>query len=140
MKSFRTLTTLVVFLLCANAHADIIKGVVKDAAGIPIPGAAVMIQGTTQGVSTDLDGNFTIDVVGSSAKTLEITCIGLQTQVIKIGSKTYFDVVMQDDANFLDETVVIGYATVKRRDVMGSVTSVAARPSPQPPWPMSPRP
>ena len=127
MKSFRTLTTLVVFLLCANAHADIIKGVVKDAAGIPIPGAAVMIQGTTQGVSTDLDGNFTIDVAGSSAKTLEITCIGLQTQVIKIGSKTYFDVVMQDDANFLDETVVIGYATVKRRDVMGSVTSVDSK-------------
>ena len=49
-------------LWCANAHADVIKGVVKDAAGVPIPGAAVMVQGTTQGVSTDLDGNFTIDV------------------------------------------------------------------------------
>ena len=127
MKSFRTLTALIALLLCANAHADVIKGVVKDAAGVPIPGAAVMIQGTTQGVSTDLDGNFSIDIADPNAKTLEITCIGLQTQVIKIGSKTFFDVVMQDDTNFLDETVVIGYATVKRRDVMGSVTSVDSK-------------
>ncbi len=127
MKAFRTLAVLFAFLWCANAHADVIKGVVKDAAGIPIPGAAVMVQGTTQGVSTDLDGNFTIDVADASKKTLEITCIGLQTQVLKIGSKTFFDVVMQDDTNFLDETVVIGYATVKRRDVMGSVTSVDSK-------------
>jgi len=75
-------------LWCANAHADVIKGVVKDAAGVPIPGAAVMVQGTTQGVSTDLDGNFTIDVADAPHKALEITCIGMQTQLLKIGSKT----------------------------------------------------
>ena len=127
MKAFRALAVLFAFLWCANAHADVIKGVVKDAAGIPIPGAAVMVQGTTQGVSTDLDGNFSIDIADASKKTLEITCIGMQTQVIKIGSKNFFDVVMQDDTNFLDETVVIGYATVKRRDVMGSVTSLDSK-------------
>ena len=87
------LAALIALLWCAKAHADVIKGVVKDAAGIPIPGAAVMVQGTSQGVSTDLDGNFSIDIADPAKKSLEITCIGLQTQVIKLGSKTFFDVV-----------------------------------------------
>ncbi|MDE5732829.1 MAG: carboxypeptidase-like regulatory domain-containing protein, partial [Bacteroidales bacterium] len=76
------------------------------------------------GVSTGLDGDYAIDVPSAKGKTLVFSMIGMATKNIVIGNSTTVNVVLSEDANFLDETVVIGYATVKRRDLMGSVTSV----------------
>ena len=122
---YAKISLLVVFaLLSIGANAQIIKGVVTDQDGLPLPGAAVMVKGTTLGVSTGLDGDYVIDVPSAKGKTLVFSCIGMKTEEIVLGNSTTVDVQMFEDNNFLDETVVIGYATVKRRDLLGSVTSV----------------
>ena len=108
----------------ALAGAQTVKGVVKDANGEALPGVSVMIQGTTTGVSTGLDGDYTISVQDAKTQSLLFSCIGMRDEVVAIGGRSVVDVVMVEDNNFLEETVVIGYATVKRRDVMGSVSSV----------------
>lgn len=106
------------------ANAQTITGVVIDSDGYPLIGVSVFVDGTTIGVSTDLDGNYSIDVPDAKGKTLVFSCIGMATQEVLIGNSTVINVTMADDSNFLEETVVIGYATVKRKDLMGSVSSV----------------
>ena len=118
--------TLLMSLLSASlgAGAQTVKGVVKDANGDVLPGVSVIISGTTTGVSTGLDGDFSISVPDVKTASLVFSCIGLKDEVVKLEGRTVIDVVMVEDNNFLEETVVIGYATVKRRDLMGSVSSV----------------
>ena len=119
---------LVVGFLAAMAVADAqqIKGVVSDSNGDPLVGVSVFVDGTTLGVSTDVDGAYTIDIPDARGKTLVFSCIGMATKEILIGQNTTVNITLEEDTNFLDETVVIGYATVKRRDLLGSVTSVGA--------------
>lgn len=119
---------LVVGLLAAMAAADAqqIKGVVSDSNGEPLVGVSVFVDGTTLGVSTDADGAYTIDIPDAKGKTLVFSCIGMATKEILIGQNTTVNITLEEDTNFLDETVVIGYATVRRRDLLGSVTSVGA--------------
>ena len=112
------------FVTAFAANAQQIKGVVTDASGVPQTGVSVFVEGTTLGVSTGLDGDYVIEIPDAKGKTLVFSMIGLAEKKVVIGSSTIIDVVLEEDANFLDETVVIGYATVKRRDLMGSVTSV----------------
>ena len=112
------------FVTAFAANAQQIKGVVTDASGVPQIGVSVFVEGTTLGVSTGLDGDYVIEVPDAKGKTLVFSMIGLAEKKVVIGSNTIINVVLEEDANFLDETVVIGYATVKRRDLMGSVTSV----------------
>lgn len=121
-----SLLILGLFAMAFTASAQKISGVVTDVDGLPLIGVSVFIDGTTTGVSTDLDGQYSIDVPDSKGKTLVFSCIGLATKNIVIGNDMVINVTLEEDSNFLDETVVIGYATVKRRDLMGSVTSVGA--------------
>lgn len=121
-----SLLALVLGLTSVGLRAQVVSGVVKDADGQPIPGVAVFIDGTTAGVSTDMDGAYSIAVPDAKGKTLVFSCIGMKTENVLIGNRTVIDVMMFEDTNFLDETVVIGYATVKRRDLMGSVSSVGS--------------
>ena len=100
-----------------------IKGVVSDENGEPLMGAGVFVEGTTIGVVTGLDGDYVL-TVPADAKNLVFSFIGLSDQTVPINGRTEIDVTMKEDANFLDEVVVVGYATVSRRDVMGSVSSV----------------
>ena len=102
-----------------------IKGVVTDDSGEPLMGVGVVVQGTTIGVTTGLDGDYTI-TVPADAVNLVFSFIGLSDQVVAIAGRTQIDVVMHEDTNFLDEVVVVGYAVVKRRDVLGSVSSVGS--------------
>lgn len=105
------------------AHAQVVTGVVTDGTtGEPLIGAAVMVPGTTIGTITGLDGDYSINV--GEGKTLEFSCIGLKTETVEINGRTVINITLVEDSNFLEETVVIGYATVKRRDLMGSVSSV----------------
>ncbi|MBP9998136.1 MAG: TonB-dependent receptor [Bacteroidales bacterium] len=126
MKNLYMKISLLVVFLAASiaAQAQTIKGVVKDVEGFPLPGVAVMVKGTTQGVSTGMDGDYSIDIQNAKGKTLVFSCIGMRTEEIVIGNETTINLDMFEDTNFLDETVVIGYATVKRRDLLGSVSSV----------------
>lgn len=129
MKSF-TLKFALLFLLgvglASTAAAQKIGGVVKDSAGKPVIGVSVVVDGTTLGASSGVDGRWTLTVPDASKKTLVISYIGMKTQRIAIGSKTQIDVRLEDESTAMDDVVVVGYATVKRRDVVGSVASVNA--------------
>ena len=100
-----------------------IEGTVTDAAGTPLPGVSVVIDGTTQGVSTDFDGNYSIDVESSDA-VLIFSYIGFVSQTISTDGRSSIDIQMQEDVSNLEEVVVVGYGTQKRATVSGSVASV----------------
>ena len=102
-----------------------VSGTVKDANGEPIIAASVVVRGTTIGVVTDLDGNYTLSVPANAV--LEASCIGYTSQEVRYSNQGTINFVLNEDALFLDETVVIGYQTVKRRDLTGSVASVNSK-------------
>lgn len=110
-----------------SLYAQEISGVVKDSGGLPLVGVSVFVDGTTLGVSTDADGKYVIDIQNAKGKTLVFSCIGMKTHHVEVGNSTRIDVILEEDANFLEETVVIGYATVKRKDLMGSVSSIDSK-------------
>lgn len=100
-----------------------IKGNITDVNGEPIIGANVLVKGSTVGMISDIDGNFSLDVPETGV--LQISYIGYITQEIKLipGRKDY-KIILKEDAETLEEVVVVGYGTVKKTDVTGSVTSV----------------
>ncbi len=100
-----------------------VKGVVVDASG-PVIGATVMEQGSTNGTSTGLDGDYVLTVSGPDA-IVEISCIGYSTQTFK-ASAVPARLTIIEDSEFLDDVVVIGYGTVKKSDLTGSVATVKA--------------
>jgi len=91
---------------------------------LPLPGVNVLVKGTTRGASTDFDGNYTIEV--SQGEILEFSSIGLKTQTITVGSQAVINVEMEEDAQALDEIVVIGYGTQRKIDLVGAITTVKA--------------
>ena len=109
--------------LTANAQGFAVRGVVVDEMG-PVIGAAVLEAGTTNGAVTDLDGNFSFRVSSPDA-TVEVSCIGYTTQTFK-ASAMPSTITLHEDNEFLDEVVVIGYGTVKKSDLTGSVATVKA--------------
>ncbi len=118
---------LMVFLtmLCTSLiYSQDVSGLVSDASG-PIPGVSVLVKGTKIGAQTDFDGKYSIKNVGSNA-TLVFTYIGLKTQEIAVGSKSTINVVMAEDQNQLNEVVVIGYGTAKKKDLTGAVDVIGA--------------
>ena len=102
-----------------------ITGVVTDESGEPLIGAGVFVEGTTVGTITGIDGDYSL-TVPADAVNLVFSFIGLAEQVVPIQGRTRIDVVLSADQTFLDEVVVVGYATVKRRDLLGSVSSVGS--------------
>lgn len=116
------LTMLSVFCLVSFAQSSV-TGIVKDKTGEPIVGASILIKGTSTGTVTDINGNFTIQKANPS-DVLVISSIGYANQNVKVGNQTKLNVVLQDDMANLEEVVVIGYGTMKRRDLTGSVASV----------------
>ena len=123
----RILTSLAVLLAaCATVFAQggyQVKGVVQDAVG-PVIGATVMEQGTTNGTTTGIDGDFVLTVSSANA-IVEISCIGYATQTFAAKDLPAV-ITVSEDAEFLDEVVVIGYGTVKKSDMTGSVSTVKA--------------
>lgn len=108
----------------AQQAAISISGTVVDTNGDPIIGANVIVKGTTNGMISDMDGNFHLDNVPGDG-ILQISYIGYVTQEIKVSAgRTEYRVVLKEDTETLDEVVVIGYGAVKKSDVTGSVTSV----------------
>ncbi|MBR0110187.1 MAG: TonB-dependent receptor [Bacteroidales bacterium] len=121
MKS-KLFTCLAALLVSVTLMAQTkVTGVVKDAAG-PVIGAAVVEQGTSNGTTTDFDGRFELTV--KEGATLEVSSIGYKTAEIKVGTKTYFEVILEEDSLFLDDVVVVGYGTMKRSDLSGASVSM----------------
>ena len=112
------------FLLCATAAmAQVaVTGVVKDASGEPVIGASVLVVGTTNGTITDIDGNFSLNV--ASDATLKISYVGYKDEEIALNGQTSLSVTMQEDAEVLEDVVVVGYGVVKKNDATGSVTAI----------------
>ena len=99
-----------------------VHGTVKDSNGDPLIGVSVLVNGKPAAV-TDMDGRFTLSSAQPSSK-VEISYIGYQSQVISIGKKTQLDITLQDDTHALNEVVVVGYGTLRKNDVTGSVGSI----------------
>ena len=105
-----------------------ISGTVKDQNGESVIGANVSVKGTTIGTITDIDGNFILEVPENVV--IQISYIGYITQEISLGNKEHLDILLKEDLQSLDEIVVIGYGTAKRKDFTGSVSSVKLENSP----------
>ena len=116
--------TVWIFSVQAFAQNINVRGTVKGTDGEPLIGVTVQVQGTTSGTVTDMDGIFAIQGVAPGAS-LEISYVGMQTQVIPIEGRTVIDVVLRDDTELLDELVVVGYGQQRRREITGSVTNVS---------------
>ena len=112
-------------VLSLNAQNKPISGTVTDAAGVPVIGAAVYVVGNvSSGVMTDEEGRYNLQTPQNS--TIAVSCIGYATQTIAIGAESVYNVVLQEDTQLLEETVVIGYGVQKKSDLTGSVASVGA--------------
>lgn len=128
-KSYRRgiaiiLMLLVAFLIPLGAWAQNIqlRGTVIDTTGEPVIGASVLEKGTSNGIITDLDGKFTLSV--SPNATIVVSYVGYKPQDIAIKGQRDIKVVLKEDAQMLEETVVIGYGTMKKSDMTGAISSV----------------
>ena len=108
----------------AFAQSNTIKGTVSSIDG-PVIGATVKVKGSSNGVVTDLDGNYNIKA--NPGDVLSFSYLGMTTKEVKVGKQTVINVSMQDDNELLEEVVVVGYGKMKRSDLTGSVVSVNSK-------------
>ncbi len=120
----KALATLAMSMLCmvAFAQSQTVTGTITDVTGETVIGASVKEVGTNNGVVTDYNGNFTLKV--NQGAELQISFIGYVTQTIKVGNQSKFNIVLKDDNQTLSEVVVVGYGTMKKSDLTGSVSSL----------------
>ena len=114
---------MIMVLGSVSALAQQVKGTVKDVAGTPLVGVAVMVDGTTNGVLTDLDGAYILTNVSSDA-TLVFQSIGYETQSILVSGRSVIDLVLKEDALLLEDVVVIGYGVQKKSVVSAAISIV----------------
>ena len=125
LKTFRVALVALLAFVVGSVSAQTIKGNVKDSNGEPVIGATVLEQGTKNNATvTDLDGNFSIKLTGNNP--LQISYIGMKTQTVETAGKSTVNVTMEDEATNLDDLVVIGYGSVRRKDLTGSVATVSS--------------
>ena len=99
-----------------------IKGQVTDKSGIPVIGANILVKGSNLGCITDIDGNYSLKVPAKS--TIVVSYIGYTTQEVTLKGNNFQRIIMEEDSKMLDDVVVVGYGTVRKRDLTGSVSSV----------------
>ncbi|WP_368662357.1 carboxypeptidase-like regulatory domain-containing protein [Zobellia laminariae] len=102
-----------------------VTGIISDANGEPLPGASIVLKGTTTGTQTDFDGNYTLNSVDEDA-TLVVSYIGFTSQEIAVNGQASINVSLSEDAQALDEVVVIGYGEMKSKDLTSSITTIKA--------------
>ena len=128
MKKLLLLFTALACSVGLMAQGLRVSGTVSGPDGQPLPGVSVVEKGTTNGVSSDVNGHYTLELKGADP-TLVFSFIGFATQEITVpkgGGRTQFDVRLAEDSQLMDEVVVVGYGTMKKSDVTGSVASVSA--------------
>ncbi len=109
----------------AQEAPQTVKGKVTDEKGAPMLGVTIVVQGTTNGVTTDLDGAYELRAAADA--TLLFSYVGYQPQQIAVGARSQIDVQLQPDAQSISDVVVIGYGTVTKKDLTGSVSSVSSK-------------
>ena len=121
LKSLLVLST---FLCFGLSQAQEVSGTVSDASG-PLPGASVLEKGTTNGTQTDFDGNYTL--TAQDGAVLIVSYIGYKTQEVAVNGRSSINFTLDEDAEALEEVVIIGYGTTTVKDATGSVTAVTAK-------------
>ena len=107
----------------SSQQTKTVTGKVTDSSGSPLPGVTVVVKGTTQGIITDMDGNYTLLKVPGDA-ILVFSFVGMKTQEIPVADKTNINITMEEDAIGIEEVVAVGYGSMKKRDVTGAMSSV----------------
>src|SRR5665647_2201868 len=142
LRKFLSVTTLTFVFICLTGYLNtyganpspsgaehqkskVLTGKVTDDTGQTVPGASVVVKGTTTGTVTGMDGGFSLSVP-TDAKTLVISFVGMVTQEVAVGTKTTFNVTLVQETIGLNEVVAIGYGTVRKKDLTGSVSSVGS--------------
>ena len=124
-KRFLSLLALFMAIPVFAQNIDV-TGTVFDTEGEPLIGVTVMVEGTTNGAATDVDGNYTLRMVPSNGK-LVFSYIGYNTVEEKVNGRTKIDVTMAENSKALDELVVVGYGQIKKSDLTGSVSTIDAQ-------------
>lgn len=122
MKKLITLFSILFLVVSVAFSQRDVSGTVQDEGGNPIPGASVIVAGTTNGTVTDIDGNFSISA--SSDDQLEVSFVGYETQTVSVGSQARVVITLSESTEFLDEIVVSGYQTQTRKSLSGAISSV----------------
>lgn len=120
-----TVILLLVTTMTAVAQTQVVTGTVTDGGGSPIPGANIIIKGTTNGTSTDGEGQFSIEA--SPDDVLHVSFIGFASQEISVGDRTRIDVQLEEDVATLQEVVVVGYGEMRRADLTSAQTSISSK-------------
>ncbi|MDR0834454.1 MAG: TonB-dependent receptor [Candidatus Symbiothrix sp.] len=121
-KKIRILLLFLLVPLCLSAQTISVSGLVTDGTGEALIGVSVVEKGTINGVSTDVNGQYTLTVPSNA--TLEFSYLGYLTESVAVAGKTIINVVLKEDQKMLDEVVVIGYGTMKKSDLTGAVSSI----------------
>ncbi len=127
-KANRLFSLCLMILFCnlvVHAQNKKVSGIVSDVHNDPLIGVSVVVSGTHNGVTTDIDGKFSL-TVNDEAKSLDVTYLGMKPKVVQITGST-LNITLEEDISVLDEVVVVGYGTVARRDLTGPVSSVGAK-------------
>ncbi len=119
----KSLVVLGAFLSFGLIQAQEVSGTVSDAGG-PLPGASVVEKGTTNGTQTDFDGNYTIEV--ESGATLVVSYIGYKTVEVAVNGQSTINFTLEEDAQALEEVVIIGYGSTTKKDATGAVDVVSS--------------
>lgn len=127
MKNLLFLFSFVCFSNFVVAQQRQIKGKVSDDTGTPLQGVSVVPRGSSSGVQTDKDGNFTVTVSGTGNIVIDFSSAGFKVNSVTTDGTSPVSVIMEKNVTSLDDVVVIGYQTMKRRDLLSSVSSVGAR-------------
>jgi len=126
LKAAASMIMATALVLCSgNAFAQnrSLSGKVVDGTGAPVIGAAVMVAGqTSNGTVTDVEGQFKLNVPANAK--LIVSCLGYADKTVEVGNQSFINVTLEEDATFLEETVVIGYGVQKKSDLTGAVASV----------------
>lgn len=124
LSKFLTFLMLLMISSYAFAQEKRINGTVTDPSGSPLLGATLLVKGTTNGTSTDFDGNFNIKVnVGDN---LEVTYIGFETKTVTVDSRDTYTIVLDPSSNVMDEVLIVAYGTASKESITGSITSVSS--------------
>lgn len=120
LTAFTVMITMAVF-----SQEKMVNGMVTDESGQPLPGANIIEKGTVNGTQSDFDGRFTLKVKDENS-ILEVSYVGFSKKEIQVGNQTDLNIILEENTASLEEVVVIGYGTVKKKDLTGSVSTVKA--------------
>jgi hypothetical protein len=124
MKKIKTTILVGLFLTFSTLSysQSTIAGAISDTDGNPIPGVTIIIEGTTNGTTSDFDGNYSISV--SSGQSLEFSSLGFASQVVEVSSQSTLNIILEASAESLDEIIVTGYSSQRKRDITGAVAVI----------------